>query len=306
MEVLRLRLADIDYDKQPWLRGDSLFSSPEFLGLWKDDGGVPLCLAVADQGVPIAALPGTEFGRLVWRRFQAAPDGCYARLLSAPGHEESRDQAAAAILSFIEKEKYVKAVINDFYRHFDDHESFETVSAKTRLVDVDPDWQPPDRKLRQQIRRAMREGRVVAPFDATRHMDDLLTLVRMTAERTGTKPFYSRGFYERLAALARRDDRVRWTWLTDDDGAPVASSIFLTDRDQLLHWQMYYDSSYGDLQPNKWVPWLMIKQALDKGVTTYNLGASPQGADGVDEYKRKWGGRIYEYRCLVRKGRLSR
>lgn len=306
MEVLRLRLRDIDYEKQSWLRGDSVFSSPEFLSIWKAEGGSPICLAAVDSGEPVAALPGVEFGRFAWRRFQASPDGCYARLLSAPGHEDSRDEAATSIMAFMARERYAKAVIADFYRHFDHHEGFEAVNATTRLVDVGPDWQPPDRKLRQQIRRAMREGRSIESFDSARRMGDFLTLVRMTAERIGKKPFYSRGFFERLAALARKDDRVRWTWLSDDDGTPIASNIFVMECGQLLHWQMYYDSSYSELQPNKWIPWLMIRQAATVGVTTYNLGASPPGAAGVEEYKRKWGGHMKEYRCLTCKKGMGR
>ncbi len=306
MEVLRLRLADIDLDKQPWLRGDSLLSSPGFLGLWKAEGGTPVCLAVVENGAPIAALPGIEFGRFAWRRFQAAPHGCYARLLNAPDHEHRRPEAADAILTFLAEAPYARAIIYDFHHHFDEHEDFDSRVAATRLVDIDADWQPPDRKLRQQIRRAIRDGCNVEEFDAGRHLDGFMELMKLTTARTGHDPGLSRSFFERLAELARRDRRVRWTWFDDDDGRPVASNVFLVEQDQLLHWQACYDPSYSRMQPNKWVPWLMIRQVLKEGVSTFNLGASPAGAEGVDEYKRKWGGGLREYRCLIRSRGLGK
>lgn len=306
MEVLRLRLADIDFEKQPWLLGDSLFSSPGFLRVWEAEGGLPICIVAVENGRPIAGLPGVEFGRLAWRRFQAAPHGCYARLLTASGYEDHRPEAAEAILTFLSKEKYARAVINDFYHCFDEHEDFEVIAASTRTVDIDDHWQPPDRKLRQQIRRAMCNGRDIEKFDADRHLDDFMNLLKLTADRTGHQPGVSRSFFERLAALAERDSRVRWTWYADDDGRPVASNIFIIEHHQLLHWQTCYDHSYRHLQPNKWVPWLMIRQVLKEGVSTFNLGASPHGVEGVDEYKRKWGGGLREYRCLLRESGLGK
>jgi hypothetical protein len=69
---------------------------------------------------------------------------------------------------------------------------------------------------------------------------------------------------------------------------------------------MYFDKSFAHLKPNQYIRFMMCRRAAQEGLRYLNLGASPPGADGLTYYKRRWGGQVYQYRCLTLKRGLGR
>jgi FAD/FMN-containing dehydrogenase len=301
------RLAPSAIATEPaWLNEAPLFSSPGFVNLWSTMGGSPVSLVVEDDERVVACLSGVEFGMKMVRRFQATPNGCYAQLLVDPAYAERRDDYGKAILDLIVDIGYAKAYVTDYYGHFPTDERFHREPTSTLLVDVrDPDWEPPDKKARQQIRKGVREGRQVLRFDWERHHADFMYLMHTSANRLGREPSYPPAFFKALAKLAETDDRIRWV-LLEHDGKPVASSIFLAEGDQLLHWQVYFDEDRGHLQPNKLIPFLMAREWASQGGHYLNLGATPVDVPGVAEYTAKWGGEPFVYQTLVRRSGVGR
>lgn len=269
-------------------------------------GGTPTYLAVEDEGRVVACLPGVEFGLKLIKRFQAMPNGCYAQLLVDPMYAERREVLGHAVLDYLASSGYVKAYITDFYDHFGIDERFDREPTSTLLVDIrDPEWEPPDRKTCQQIRKGVREGRRIERFDWNRHHANFMYLMHSSANRLGREPSYKPDFFRALAQLADTDDRIRWVWM-EHDGTPVASSIFLVEGKQLLHWQVYFDEEYGHLQPNKLIPFLMAREWAAQGGHYLNLGASPADVPGVAEYKAKWGGETSAFDTLVRRSGMGK
>ena len=289
-----------------WLSQGSLFSSPGFMNLWSTMGGTPIYLVVEDEQRVVAGLPGVEFGLKMIKRFQAMPNGCYAHLLVDPDHAERRKDYGQAILDYLAESGYAKAYITDYYGHFATDERFHREPNATLLVDIrDPAWEPPDRKTRQQIRKGVREGRRIERFDWEQHHAKFMYLMHASANRLGREPSYTPAFFKALALLADNDNRIRWVWM-EHDGKPVASSIFLAEGYQLLHWQVYFDDDFGHLQPNKLIPFLMAREWASQGGHYLNLGASPVDVPGVAEYKAKWGGESFAYDTLVRRSGIGR
>ena len=288
------------------LSGHCLFNSQGFLEVWRETGGTPVYLGVYEDSQLIAALPGVEFGGRRWRRFQAMPDGLYARLLFDSTRAADKPAVAGALLAHLSQAHYVKVFLNDFSGEFEPAASFLVQELTTTLVDLSvPSWEPPDRKLRQQVRKGQHEGRAIEEFDPRVHMDGFMHLVKLMQNRLRGRRFYNPGFFAALAHLAKTDSHIRWTWM-EDKGEPVASSIFLVDGDQLLHWHLFFDVRHSALQPNKLMPYALAKRAAQEGLKYFNLGASPADAAGVAEYKHKWGGHEYRYRCLVRRSGWGR
>ncbi len=300
-------LLRVVWDEVAPLVGGSFFGSFGFANLWRTMGGKPVYWLVEHSGQILAVLPGVEFGVRPFKRFYAMPAGCYARLFNNPDTAGDRERIARTVLdAMVAARRYVKLFIYDFYESFPADPRFGIQARTTTLVDItDPDWQPPDKNLRQEIRKAVREGIHVEKFDSNRHFSQFLHLVRVSEKRIGHKCPYSAEFFWALAVLAEVDERVQWLWC-EHNGQAVSSHIFLVEHDKLLFWQTYFEKALTFLKPNQYVPFAIAKRLARVGVKWLNFGASPDNAPGVTFYKKRWGGKLYNYNRYVMKRGLGR
>ncbi|UCD64713.1 MAG: GNAT family N-acetyltransferase [Candidatus Zixiibacteriota bacterium] len=306
MEILRRQIAEVPGDEIGPLIAGSFFASPSFLNLWRVFGGVPVWWIARSGPEILAVTPGVEFGSGPFKRFQSTPNGCYSRAYVRSDDASQVSDIGRRMLAAIGSAGYAKVFINDFWGSFGDAEGFRKQMCETRLVDIaDPDWEPPDSKLRQQIRRAEREGPAPEVFEGTRHMEKFLHLVKLSEQRLGVKQKYSSAFFEALAAVAATDDRVQWVWC-EHESRPVASSIFLVEGEQVLHWQVYFDAAMAHLQATKLIVFATARKLAATGVRRLNMGATPPEAEGSLEFKRKWGGDVYRYGILFKKSWVGR
>ncbi len=227
------------------------------------------------------------------------PNGCYGRLFCRNPPAPETERIAASVLDALSGAGYLKVFIYDFYDCLPPHKCFKITKCQTTLVDISsPDWQPPDKKLRQQIRKAEREGIKIEKFNPDRHFSQFMHLVKLTEQRIGCPCKYTAAFFKALASLAQKDSRVRWIWC-EHNGEPVSSNVFFIENDNLLHWQSYFNEAFSFLQPNKYIPFVTARAVAQEGITYLNLGASPENTAGVDFYKSKWGGSPRFYNCFV-------
>ncbi len=306
MKLARLHLADAPIELIDKLAGNYFFSSTSFAKLWETMGGTPMYLLLIVEKEEIAVLPGVEFGKGGFRSFQSMPNGCYGRVLHDKMNYEDVISLSGEIARFLKSGGYAKVFINDIYKSFVNPRGFGIEEYSTHLVNISaPDWQPPDSKLRQQIHKAEREGLSIVPFDNSRHMPGFMNLVKQHEIRRNTKSRYTQAFFEALAELSLKDNRIQWVWC-EHENKPVASSIFFREGISVLHWQMYYDETRSHLQATKLIPYLVAKEAARQGIEFLNLGASPPEAEGAEFYKSKWGGETFDYNTYVHKSFLGR
>jgi hypothetical protein len=256
----------------------------------------------------VAIVPGVEFGRGPIARFASMPDGCYGGVFFAEGRDDGpaaalsaeHERLARMLLDAVARRRYLRAHLFDFYGTLPADPRFETFTCTTTLVDIsDPRWDPPDKTLLAQIRKARREGIHVEPFDWSRHRDSFLQLMRATERRHGQRPRFSRRFFARLAALAQRDERVQWLWC-EHDGHPAASHIYVLEHGVLQGWQIYFDKAFSFLKPNQYMRFTTCRAMLQRGIHWLNLGGTPENAPGLASYKRRWGGEVIRYPGYVR------
>jgi len=306
MNVKRCEFPEAPIELIERLAGNYFFSSTAFAKLWKSMGGKPVYWLAEENGQVIAILPGVEFGKGILRRFQSMPNGCYGQILYNDKSQNNRDEISKLLMGQIREAGYTRIFLNDFYNTMVNPQQFEQERATTYIVDISsPQWQPPDSKLRQQIHKAEKEGLNIEPFNASRHMTGFKNLVKLHEMRRDTKSRYSQAFFEALAKLPVKDDRIQWVWC-EHDAKPVASSIFFREGNSILHWQMYYDEVMSQFQATKYIPYQIAKQAQKEGITILNLGASPPDAEGVEFYKSKWGGETFNYNSYIYKSFLGR
>ena len=90
------------------------------------------------------------------------------------------------------------------------------------------------------------------------------------------------------------------------DGAAAASHINLIEGDMLVNWQVYYDKQFSSAKPNQYLLIDAIRRGYNAGVRRVNFGATPDDAEGVRNYKEKWGGTPYSYQTLIHRRGLGR
>ncbi|HWR84028.1 MAG TPA: GNAT family N-acetyltransferase [Candidatus Deferrimicrobium sp.] len=285
------------------LVSESFFASPDFADTWRTMGGTPYYHVIQDAGEIRAVLPGVTFGRGPFRRLYAMPNGCYGGLFVRDANRSETAEVAGALMGALSSVGFMKCFIFDFGRSLESYlpSTVEVRQCRTTLVDISPTWQPPNKKLRQQIHKAERIGLHIEPFCADSHLQQFLSLVKSTSERIGPprRMRYTESFFRDLAALALKDRRLRWLWC-EHDGKPVSSNIFVVEANSLLHWQAYFNTDFSHLQAAKYIPFAMARAAAQEGITQLNLGATPENAPGVEYFKEKWGGRPCHYNCYVR------
>ncbi len=307
MEISRYESHEFPADDIARLTNNSFFASKGFASLWENKGGQQVFWVAEKQGKIYAVLPGIEFGKGLLRRFVAMPDGCYSRIFFNPTMIVNQAAIAGQILDTLLKQRYVKLFLYDFYHSLPDDPRFTCQECTTTLVDISqPEWLPPDKKLVSQIRRAIREGIEVVPFDWEKHHERFLQLMTHTEHRHGRQSKYSPDFFHTLANLAQQDTRVQWTWC-EHNGKPASSHIYFIEGGMLLEWQIYYDKAFSFLKPNQYTTFVICRQLARQGmVNTLNLGASPPDASGLAFYKRQWGGKTVNYFCYVLKNMLGK
>jgi hypothetical protein len=305
MQVRKHVISELPTEITTWLNSQTLLGSTDFATLWETLSGKSAYWSCYDGDLCIGLLPSVQFGRGRLARLQAMPDGLYAGVHFIKP-ECDQQQIVRMILNAIAEAGYARVHINDYYRQCVDYAGFDVQDGRTNLVNVDTEeWWPPDKKLQSEIRKTQREEVVTRDFALETDFHRFVDLMRHTEKRHGRKPKYPPGFYHALARLATQDARVRWL-VCDCDGQLAASHIYLVESDQMLHWQAFFDKKYSRLKPNQAIMFAVVREMKSRGIQVLNLGATPEDASTLLDYKEKWGGETYCYPCLVRKSWLGR
>jgi len=271
------------------LAGDSFFLSQGALDLWRAARGrAVVWIARADHRA-IGALAGIEFGAGPATRFASLPDGWPGGVLVDRAHAGHRARLAEPLLGALLGRGYAKIAVFDPHAEGPEHAEFSAEPYDAMRGELSgPDWAPPDRQLRSEIRRAGREGLVAERFDWARHGEDFVELARAAARRRSERPRYSAAMFERVARLAEHDERVIWRHC-ERDGRPVASQIYFLDRGTLFAWYECFDRRFTALKPHQFLRFAACRDAIALGARRLDLGATPKGAAGVLAYKQHWG-----------------
>lgn len=306
IKIIRYLANEIISNKIEPFTSDSFFNSYGFMNLWRHLGGKAVYWVAENAGKKVAVMAGVEFGIKPISRFQAMPDGCYGRIFFTDDDKVNRPEIVKLIMKTLADAGYLKTFIYDYYRNFSEHNSFDSFECKTHLVDISsPDWQPPDRNIRLEVRRAVKEGIVVMPFNFNEHFNPFLKLMHDTEKRLARPPKYPADFFKALARLAEKDNRVQWLWC-EHNGKAAASHIYFIESNSIFAWQIYFDKQFSFLKPNQYMLFATAKSMSQEGIKYLNLGSSSPTAASVISYKKKWGGEQYIYNCYYRKSFLGK
>jgi serine/alanine adding enzyme len=159
-------------------------------------------------------------------------------------------------------------------------------------------WKSVDRKIRNQVRKAQKEGLTTADGGAEL-LDEFYPVFATNMRDLGT-PVYSRRLFEET--LRAFPERAR-VFIVNYRGRAVAGSITVAMGETVLVPWASALRDYRHLCPNMLLYWSMLERAVAGGARVFDFGRSSTGA-GTHQFKLQWGATEtplhWEYLLLTR------
>jgi FemAB-related protein (PEP-CTERM system-associated) len=186
---------------------------------------------------------------------------------------------------------------------------FEALPCKQHKVTMRLDlaaglWDRLDRKVRNQIRKAMKSDLTVERGGVER-LSDFYTVFARNMRDLGT-PVYTRRLFEEVLRAFPERARLVIVRHAARGGAPIAAGVtFRTGAMVEVPWASSI-SDFNALCPNHLLYWSVIETAIADGCTTLDFGRSTPH-EGTYKFKAQWGATPvplhWEY-CLLRGGAI--
>ena len=159
-------------------------------------------------------------------------------------------------------------------------------------------WAGVDRKVRNQVRKAQKDG-LTAETGHVELIADFYSVFSRNMRDLGT-PVYPKSLFVETARLFPQE---LLTYVVRLRGAAVAAAIALRFKDTVIVPWASSLREYRQHCPNMLLYWTMLETAVQRGVQTFDFGRSTVGA-GTHQFKLQWGAQPtplhWEYVLLTR------
>lgn len=287
-------------DRSDWdslIAGHSFFSAIQWIdvcteGLGRKAHSIFLCGYEGNRLV--AALPAILTRRWGVRSFYSLPYGTYGGVFwSAGAPIDSKGTALAHLSAHFRKARYARVVIADYDNSLCDwiHNGIERRPAFTHIIDLSRgEYHPPDKKIEQHIQIGLKAEPEIVPLHTASQVGEFYALYSATEARHGrAKPILPRRLFDVLFERLIGTDMLYWIGLYAA-GRMIGSQINLIFGDSLINWQTVSDHDMRHFKPNHLLLMNAITYARSRGLAQVNLGASPPEAEGLIDFKERWGG----------------
>lgn len=263
-----------------------------------------------DQGELKAGLPAVITRRFRQTSFFSMPYGTYGGVLFDSGlGAEGRRSFLTHLDDYLDAGRFAQVVITDFAGSLADWapRRLTRTVLSTHVVSLasDGEYHPPDKKIEGHLRAGRKTGAEIVGVDEDM-LDDFYDLYRRTEARHGRhKPRYHRRMFEQVRRQLADSGMLYWNGLLVE-GRLAGSQINFIYGDMLFSWQTVSDYDLRQYKPNHLLLDDAIRYGLGRGVRRVNLGGSPEEAEGLRDYKERWGGQTVEYAVHSHRSALHR
>jgi len=254
-------------------------------------------LAAIDEGEIVGVLPTVLIKSWVFgTSLVSLPFVNYGGVLAAD--DEARRALVDAAADVARREGAAHVELRHLTRHFDDLpvKQHKVTMLLPLAANEEEAWTRLDRKVRNQVKKAEKSG-LTAETGGAELLPDFYSVFSHNMRDLGT-PVYTRGLFEAVVAEFSQHTDV---FVVRSNGAPVAAGIGYRFRDTL---EMPWASSLRSSRPlcaNVMLYWHAMRDAITRGVATFDFGRSTPG-DGPYQFKQQWGAQpvplAWEYRML--------
>jgi FemAB-related protein (PEP-CTERM system-associated) len=152
---------------------------------------------------------------------------------------------------------------------------------------IDALWTGTDRKVRNQVRKAQKEG-LTAASGGAELVSDFYRVFAENMRDLGT-PVYSRRLFETVAQAFGERARV---FVVRQGARPIAGGVAIRFRDTVIVPWASSLRAFRSLCPNMLLYWSMLEHAVEHGAARFDFGRSSPGG-GTHQFKVQWGAREF-------------
>jgi hypothetical protein len=152
--------------------------------------------------------------------------------------------------------------------------------------------------VRKNLRHAHNSEVLIEPVSHQSSIETFRDLARYAYRLHSSALPYGLELYESIARLLVPAGRATFE-LAYKDGSAVAGSLHLIGAHEMLNWLTPAYRESQALRANTLLIDNAIRLGIAAGLKTYNLGES-QGSEGLERFKRAWGGYEREYYVIER------
>jgi len=159
-------------------------------------------------------------------------------------------------------------------------------------------WASLDRKVRNQVRKAQKEGLTVR-VGGVESVDEFYSVFARNMRDLGTPVYAKRLFVQVLQRMPERTSVA----IVSHGGVPAAAAITIRFRDTVLVPWASSRREFRHLCPNMLLYWTMLEHAVAAGARRFDFGRSSPDS-GPHQFKLQWGAEqaplTWEYLLLTR------
>jgi len=232
--------------------------------------------------------------------------GTYGGPVCANPHSKQLDDFMSQASRRLSTFHRLRIQIVDFWNQFPflGERGFERLTASTQLIElsrIDLKEIMSKRGFQQAEKKGVRARRIQDEKEAR----ICYGLYLQTCQRHRISPKYAELFYLNIFNLGREADWLVW-WVAEFDNKLLGYQINFRFKDQFYLWDAGSDPEYLNLRGNDLLMGESLRFCNEKGISTFNLGGSPPGAEGLVHFKEQWGGSKKEYFIYERKSFLGK
>jgi serine/alanine adding enzyme len=247
-------------------------------------GQEPLYLTARRDEQIVGVLPLVKFKSLLFgRSLVSVPYANYAGLLTSDAAASDALVREATTLGRAFGATHVE--LRNTSRHCRELLARQhKVGARLRLPsDAQALWTALDRKVRNQVRKAQKEG-LTTEVSGAEKLDEFYDVFATNMRDLGT-PVFPRSLFSTVFDVF--GPRVR-VFLVRRGGATMAAGISLAWREMVLVPWASSLREYRPLSPNMLLYWSMIESAIAGGAAIFDFGRSTRDG-GTHHFKQQWG-----------------
>jgi CelD/BcsL family acetyltransferase involved in cellulose biosynthesis len=232
--------------------------------------------------------------------YHSLPWNCYGSAILRDGADPfASEKVIDSFQKLIQQWNVSRAVVVDFHNMAPTLSKYPTkcvpvvahvLPLTAPLESIEANY---DHSIRKNLRTAARNGVVVR--DATSHEDvDLYyELTQAVADKYKRPPYPRELFHNIFQEMVPRGEAKLPLAFRGDD--PLSGAIHVMTQSHVFNWLTASNPKHLEYRPNEAVISSMIRWAVQRGSTVYNLGASPADAEGLIRFKEKWGAKKHAY-----------
>lgn len=270
----------------------SVYQSPEWLAVLETLKGELAFLEVDENTI----IPFICKGRGRLRR-------CYSLSFDTYGGPVSSGNVSVSFNEVVQALKIPSVRMVDFSRNLVNH-SNSIIEMNAHLIDLTGGLENVQKaytkKNREALRQSERRGIRIEKMEDEALLDEFYSLHAHTARSHRTLP-HPKHILEMIYRIMKPNNMAEFYFARRGEDA-VACNLVLRDKKTAYDWLLGYRKDSLKLRPSNALIDRSIRDEIDAGSETFNLGASPSRHQGIVKFKESFGAKLFSYRIFFKAG----